>query len=190
MFKYDWINVVDLEATCYEDNKWPEGETQEIIEIGIAEINLPERKIHKTRSIVVKPLSSRVSPYCTQLTGWTQEAVDEQGTTLLHACTQLQTDFSSRNRLWVSQGNFDRKLFAKNCNMYGVPYPFGDDHMNISAVFSIFSGSYRKNGMKRQLDTLGLKLEGKHHSGVDDAKNIARVTLELVQRIQPLFRQP
>lgn len=178
--KYDMVLIVDLEASCYQ-GVWPADEVQEIIEIGIAEVSIPERRITRAESIVVKPLSSKISEYCTELTGWTQKAVDE-GTTLLHACQTLQADYDSRNRLWVSQGNFDRKLFYKNCQMYGVPYPFGDHHLNISAMFSLLTGTYRQSGMKSQLSKLGMTLEGTHHSGVDDAKNIARIFLEVLKR--------
>lgn len=32
------------------------------------------------------------------------------------------------------------------------------------------------------LGMFGLKLEGKHHSGIDDVYNIAQVTIELLKR--------
>lgn len=36
--------------------------------------------------------------------------------------------------------------------------------------------------MVEMLKTFGLELEGKHHSGIDDVYNIARVTMELLKR--------
>ena len=36
------------------------------------------------------------------------------------------------------------------------------------------------SGMEDGLTTLGLKLEGRHHSGIDDARNIAQVALNLM----------
>jgi inhibitor of KinA sporulation pathway (predicted exonuclease) len=36
--------------------------------------------------------------------------------------------------------------------------------------------------MTEMLKIFGLKLEGKHHSGIDDTYNIARVAQELVKR--------
>jgi inhibitor of KinA sporulation pathway (predicted exonuclease) len=32
------------------------------------------------------------------------------------------------------------------------------------------------------LELCGLELEGKHHSGIDDAKNIARVVIECLKK--------
>lgn len=36
--------------------------------------------------------------------------------------------------------------------------------------------------MTEMLKTFGLELEGRHHSGIDDVYNIARVTIELLKR--------
>ena len=35
--------------------------------------------------------------------------------------------------------------------------------------------------MADMLDSVGLKLEGRHHSGIDDARNIAKVCIKLVE---------
>ena len=32
------------------------------------------------------------------------------------------------------------------------------------------------------LDLCGLKLEGKHHSGIDDAKNLARIVINNLEK--------
>jgi hypothetical protein len=37
-----------------------------------------------------------------------------------------------------------------------------------------------KVGMAGMLESLGLKLEGRHHSGIDDSNNIARIVTKLV----------
>ena len=37
-------------------------------------------------------------------------------------------------------------------------------------------------GMGHLLESCGLKLEGKHHSGIDDAKNIARCVVSCLEK--------
>jgi inhibitor of KinA sporulation pathway (predicted exonuclease) len=174
---FNKVLVVDVEATC----QLPVGEIQEIIEIGISEVDLEKMKILRSESIMVKPLSSKVNNFCTFLTGHTPEAVDK-GVSLKEACEKLVTEWNSKNMLWISQGNFDREIFRSNCILYGVQYPFGPNHMNIAQIFSIFTGRAKQLGMKKQLNVLGLELEGRHHSGVSDSFNISRVLLELVKR--------
>ena len=47
--------------------------------------------------------------------------------------------------------------------------------------------------MKEMLDYLGLQLDGKHHSGIDDSLNIAKIALKLMElsgNIDFSFLQP
>lgn len=37
-------------------------------------------------------------------------------------------------------------------------------------------------GMTDMLDQCGLKLEGKHHSGIDDARNLGRCVIEMLKK--------
>ena len=61
------IIVIDLEATCWE-GKPPPGEISEIIEIGICVLDQATGAIDKNRGILIKPVHSAISPFCTQLT--------------------------------------------------------------------------------------------------------------------------
>ncbi|WP_300685686.1 hypothetical protein [Chryseobacterium sp.] len=45
MLLYDKITVIDIEATCWEDDRIPEKQEREIIEIGICELNLSDGSI-------------------------------------------------------------------------------------------------------------------------------------------------
>lgn len=53
-------------------------------------------------------------------------------------------------------------------------------YLNIKKAFASHYGRPRPLGMAPMLQTLGLKLEGRHHSGVDDCQNILRI----VQRMR------
>lgn len=41
---------------------------------------------------------------------------------------------------------------------------------------------HKIGGMPQLLDVCGLKLEGRHHSGIDDSKNIANVVLKMLEK--------
>ena len=59
--------------------------------------------------------------------------------------------------------------------------------MNIKKVFAKIM-KCKTFGMAGMLEKLSLTLDGRHHSGIDDAKNIAKVLQELLKRepnIQP-----
>jgi inhibitor of KinA sporulation pathway (predicted exonuclease) len=62
-----------------------------------------------------------------------------------------------------------------------VDYPLGEVHVNAKAVFTGARGLRRRPGMAKALELAGLPLEGRHHSGADDAWNIAGIVLQLVE---------
>ena len=53
--------------------------------------------------------------------------------------------------------------------------------INIKTYFSSIVGK-KGHGMKYMLEELGLTLDGRHHSGIDDSKNIAKILKELARR--------
>lgn len=74
--KLDKVLIVDVEATCWE-NGIPEGQENEIIEIGLCLLDVASWQPQDKRSIIIRPEHSTVSPFCTQLTGITQEQADQ-----------------------------------------------------------------------------------------------------------------
>lgn len=178
--RIDKILVVDIECTCWDrEIGTPDLMKSEIIEIGIAEVETEGMTIKRSGSLIVKPTMSSVSPYCTALTGWTQDAVDA-GIPLSVACGTLERQYQSRNVPWASWGDYDRKMFERNCGRLQVEYPFGPRHINLKTMAAIIFGWDEEIGMDRALERLGMALEGQHHSGVDDAKNIARIFAKLI----------
>ncbi|MEN0056485.1 MAG: exonuclease domain-containing protein [Mucilaginibacter sp.] len=62
------IIIVDLEATCWEPGGNYQKQQSEIIEIGICKLNMETGKITASEGILVKPIKSEISDFCTQLT--------------------------------------------------------------------------------------------------------------------------
>jgi inhibitor of KinA sporulation pathway (predicted exonuclease) len=173
-----YLNVVDVEATCWT-GKPPAGQTSEIIEIGLTVVDTHDQTRISKHRILVRPEHSTVSPFCTELTGLTQKEVDT-GVTFAEACTQLRKEHRSDSRVWASWGDYDRKQFQRQCDVGNVPYPFGSAHVNAKQQFAAAQGWPKGVGMHRALEVAGLPLEGRHHSGADDAWNIAALVLGLM----------
>lgn len=175
----DKIVVVDLEATCWQGFDAPEGQENEIIEIGICLLDPNAAAVTDKRSILVKPEKSIVSEFCTQLTTITQEMVDTQGIAFAEACHILETQYDTRNRLWASWGSFDYNMFRKQCKKRGVRYPFSKKYSNLKRVFM---DSYGKRlGLAHALSTTGIEQTGTAHRGDDDAYNTAQLLNYLLQ---------
>lgn len=173
------LNVVDVEATCWNGER-PPGAVNEIIEIGIAVVDLASAQRVRRHGIVVRPERSEVSAFCTDLTGITQDEVDT-GMSFAQACVVLADEFDSGARMWASWGDYDRNQFTRQCAEAAVPYPFGSRHVNAKALFAV-EYSLSRSGMASALRKAGLPLEGRHHRGEDDAWNIAALVLHLRER--------
>lgn len=178
------VNVIDLESTCWEPPETqPQDEMQEIIEVGIAVVDIKKLSIVSNKSILVKPQQSKVSLFCTKLTTLTQEMVDA-GISFDDACKILKGEFDASKRTWVSWGDFDRKMFEKNCEHYNIQYPFGPRHLNLKNCFTMLHGLDREPGMDSALDHLKLKLDGTHHRGCWDALNIAKIFVHTLEKFR------
>ncbi|MER0241500.1 3'-5' exonuclease [Streptomyces sp. HSW2009] len=178
------LNVIDVEATCW-DGQPPPGSVSEIIEIGLTVVDLAARRRVSRHGIVVRPVRSTVSDFCTALTGLTQAEVG-RGVSFAEACRLLVDEHGAGERPWASWGEYDRRQFARQSRADGVSYPFGypteRSHTNAKAVFASAYGLRRKPGMSQALQCAGLPLDGRHHRGEDDAWNIAALVLDLLDR--------
>jgi inhibitor of KinA sporulation pathway (predicted exonuclease) len=171
--------IVDVEATCWE-GRTPPGQQNEIIEIGICQLDLESLEISRARGILVKPQRSKVSEFCTQLTTLTQEQVDG-GLLFDEACKVLETEYASMEYPWGSWGSYDMRMFTDQCPSFGVTYPFSSQHINLKKRFAAAFGLSRPMGMAGALRYLNLELIGTHHRGEDDAPNIARIVQTLIK---------
>ncbi|MFG1795164.1 exonuclease domain-containing protein [Nocardia sp. NPDC049149] len=174
------LNVVDVEATCW-DGATPPGAVSEIIEIGLTVVDLAAGERIGKHRILVRPARSTVSEFCTELTGLTQDEVDT-GIAFADACKLLAVDHEAGIRPWASWGDYDRKQFRTQCAATSTAYPFNSQHTNAKALFSEAYGLKKRQGMAQALRIADLPLEGRHHSGADDAWNIAALILNLTPR--------
>lgn len=178
--KPEHLIIVDIESTCWE-KKAPPGQQSEIIEIGVCLLALDSGEISAKRSLLVRPVRSKVSEFCTKLTTLTQAQVDE-GISFTEACQILRRDYDSPHRAWASWGDYDRRMFEQQCPSFGVDYPFSQRHTNLKKRFAALYHHTKPVGMTSALKLLDLLLHGTHHRGDDDAYNIARITAVMLQR--------
>ena len=177
--KRDMVLLIDLEATCWKGRP-PEGMKSEIIEIGISAVDYKTKEIRLRDTIIVKPEYSEVSDFCTELTTLTQEYLDEHGVSFAEACKILETKFKTRDRIWMSFGNYDKNQFKKDCKSKNVNYPFSQNYFNIKTLISFAYGLPKDLGVKQALDYFGFEFEGIPHRGGDDAFNTAKL-------VKPIF---
>lgn len=176
----DYYLVVDLEATCADDSSIPR-QRMEIIEIGAVMLNSKTLDTESEFQSFVQPiLHPQLTEFCQSLTSISQEDVNAAP-----LFPDVLKDFQAwfypfGSYLFCSWGDYDKHQFKQDCRLHEVGYPFPGGHLNLKKQFSAAIGSKNKFGMDRALETLGLQLEGTHHRGIDDAKNIARIVRSLL----------
>jgi len=174
------IIIVDLEATCWEQDGDYQRRRSEIIEIGVCKMDADTGEIIKNEGILVKPVHSEISAFCTRLTSITPQMMERDGVSLKEACQRLAERYQSKQLTWGSYGGYDRTMLMEQCTKFGVAYPMSRQHINVKVLFSDVYKLGRGVGMDRALRMLNLPLEGTHHRGVDDAKNTAKILYRLL----------
>jgi inhibitor of KinA sporulation pathway (predicted exonuclease) len=178
--RLDKIVVVDVESTCWEGSI-PEGVESDIIEVGICLLDTKTGKISDNQGIMVIPERSDISPFCTELTTITPELIDQEGITFKEALKILKNNYCTQSRAWASFGAYDLKQFQRQCSALNMGYPFGPSHINVKTLFALKHKLGHELGMVGALKYLNIELEGTHHRGKDDARNIAKILWQVLE---------
>ncbi len=175
---FPFLLVVDLEATCDDRNNKPclvPKEEMETIEIGAVLVETRTLEKVGELGIFVRPVRHpKLTDFCKQLTSITQADVDAAAL-FPEAAASVARFLSNRRALFCSWGDYDKNQLAQDAAFHAMRLPFGQEHVNLKKRFSEQLGEPKRFGMDSALARVGLTLEGTHHRGIDDARNIARL---------------
>jgi len=189
----DHLIVLDFEATC--DDVHPPS-PQEIIEFPSVLLSAHTLEVVAEFESFVRPAHHpTLTSFCRELTGIEQAQVD---------AAPLFTEVFAAHQAWLAShglplvpgdeglayafvtcGDWDLKtmlpaqLRACDLDLRTVPAAY-QQWINIKHPFRAAMKQRRgPAGMPHMLETLGLALEGRHHRGIDDCRNIARIVRAL-----------
>jgi inhibitor of KinA sporulation pathway (predicted exonuclease) len=171
------VVVVDIERTCWED-PIPD-ERSEIIEVGVCLLTVESLEISRPRRIFVKPTTSKISEFCTKLTGITDDIIATKGVTTAAAYEILVNEYKLNERVWAGWG-WDNVRMQEQLPQPNQQ-PFSPSYIDICGLFSIIHRSPRRFGLLQALALLNQEPIGSHHSAGDDAYNAARVLRYIVE---------
>ncbi|KAI0670592.1 ribonuclease H-like domain-containing protein [Trametes maxima] len=215
---YDAFLVLDVEATCVAGAGFDY--PNEIIEWPVCLLRWKDKDfrgkarelevVDEFRSFVRPTWRPKLSPFCTTLTGITQEQVDSAPT--FPEVLEKFGAFLEKHRLidpetgqrllrfcFCSDGPFDIRDFVipvpvwLTWDVMDVRRQVGEWH---AATTTGANGAAERRpsgafplprrvmlSIPRQLHALGLEpFEGRQHSGIDDTRNICRLVVELARR--------
>ncbi|MCE3228901.1 MAG: 3-5 exonuclease [Bacteroidetes bacterium] len=166
--------IVDLEATCWEPKR--PGSKNEIIEIGALCVN-ENKEIESEFSEFVKPtLDPVLSEFCTRLTSITQEQVNKAET--FPSVIKRFREWIGEDYILCSWGHYDKAQFKQDCLIHKLDFSWLNNHISLKHQHGEIKRLRKPVGMRGALGMENLNLEGTHHRGIDDARNITKIFLK------------
>jgi len=163
--------IFDLEATCWEGNQV--GRKQEVIEIGAVSAD-EFGTSNSTFSKLVRPEQNpRLSYYCTNLTGITQEDVNSANHFKIVASEFMRwIDIDEEEYLLCSWGDKDIEFLQSDCLHNNIETGWLEPYIDLKTQYHNIRGLQRKRGLKKVLAFEQIEFEGSHHRAFDDAANL------------------
>lgn len=181
---YTHYLILDLEATCC-DQETVKRREMEIIEIGAVMVEAQTLSGIDEFQTFVKPVRCPIlTEFCKSLTSITQEQVD-QAPEYEVAIALLKTWLSNYpNAVFGSWGDYDRNQFKRDSQFHQLPFPIAYPHVNLKKLFTKTQRLPKRLSMADALQLAGIELEGTHHRGIDDARNIVKLLPFILGRQQ------
>ncbi|NXF03023.1 ERI2 exoribonuclease, partial [Smithornis capensis] len=197
--RFAFLVVLDFEATCWGDR---ERRGPEIIEFPAVLLNTSTGEIESEFHKYVQPQEHPIlSAFCTELTGITQNQVDEG--VPLNIClsefmkwiqkvqkekkitfnTDTQSNFSLEAKActFVTWTDWDLGVCLHyECKRKQLRKPnILNSWIDLKATYKAFYNRKPK-GLNGALQDLGIDFVGREHSGLDDSRNTARLAWRLI----------
>ncbi|WP_408600498.1 exonuclease domain-containing protein [Pseudomonas sp. PLMAX] len=185
---YCYLYCVDLEATCDEVDESESTrplivtpEQMETIEIGLVVVDLESLEIADEFQRFVRPqIHPTLTDFCTKLTSIQQADVDG-ARTYREVGEEIRTFAESYpNAALASWGDYDARQLKRDAALAECPSLLeGLPHFNARKWHA---GLYddRPKSLKQTVESLGLVWRGTYHRGIDDARNVASITKEML----------
>lgn len=194
---YKYLIAIDFEATCFE--KPYNRNIQEIIEFPAVLVNLETAVIEKEFQRYVRPVEIPVlSQYCIDLTGISQETVDNGDLLedvvqdfviwMKEAISEFKLILPKTKRgnlqgncVLCTWGNWDFLIQLRHeCSRKNIRRPpFFNQWVDLKEIYTEKGTFKNKFTFGDALEQSQLEFEGRPHSGIDDARMTAKLAAKM-----------
>ncbi|XP_046437200.1 ERI1 exoribonuclease 2-like isoform X3 [Daphnia pulex] len=190
---FDYYVIIDFEGTCgvLKNPRHIKGGIQEIIEFPAILLNGHNGLIEDEFQSFCRPvLNPSLTNFCKKFTGITQDAVDKAP--LFNEVFVLFEEWLQKNQVIGSNYSFAvvtdgpddiRQFLQKQCKISAIDFPtYCKNWINIKKTFARFykNGNMQCLSLKNMIRDIGCEFQGRAHSGIDDARNIASIVQRLL----------
>ena len=182
--------IIDFEATCEKDGTmYNPIQNQEIIEFPMILMNEDGKVIEEYHNYVKPIFNPVLTEFCTNLTGITQDKV-EFASPFEIVWKKVSIILSAYNVEYniipIAHGDWDFKIMLpKQLALISQKLPsMFKQWCNIKKIYEKHTRQKCKS-IPKALEQIGMKFEGRLHSGIDDTRNIARIVKYLIENGSP-----
>ena len=205
---YDYLVVVDFEATADEVLSPFSKDEAEIIEFPWVVLDVKTQQVVESRQIYVKPEKTPVTPFCIELTGITPEKIQNAGSLreAVAAFDQwVEKEMAGKSFCLLADGPWDLDVqLPRECEEKKIPLAghydryydlkveyqkwrhhvrtTGEEIAPINAQATNADTSSRSSSLTNMCLALNLDVQGHLHTGLDDCATIAAIAIELMKR--------
>ncbi|MEK8132953.1 3'-5' exonuclease [Paenibacillus filicis] len=172
--------ILDLEATCWENVRSNRNET---IEIGAVKLNDKLEFVDEFQTFIKPIRNPWLSDFCKNLTSIKQEDVNK-APYFIEAINKFKDWIGEEEYFLCSWGFYDKNQLMTDCDLHKISNNWLLNHISIKHQHGKMIGKGRGVGMERALQMLKLQLEGIHHRGIDDARNIAKIFIKIYDKLE------
>ncbi|XP_037546307.1 ERI1 exoribonuclease 2 [Nematolebias whitei] len=199
---FSYLIVIDFESTCWRDKN---NYAQEIIEFPAVFLNTSTGEVESEFHTYVQPQEHpTLSEFCTELTGITQVQVEtgiplqiclsqfnrwlqrlqlEKGVTFPSKQQACSATFPSQKLCtFLTWSDWDLGVCLQyECKRKQLNKPdVLNSWVDLRSTYRLFYNKKPK-GLNGALQDLGIQFSGREHSGLDDARNTARLAVRMMQ---------
>lgn len=194
-FKY--FICIDFEATCWEKADQAKWKTQEIIEFPSVLVKVDTGEIEAEFQAYLKPIEfPNLTDFCVRLTGITQQTVNN-GIAMKECLKDFDAwmmkvvkerelilpkttvDSEGMNVALCTWSDWDGITLSKECARKKLRKPpYLGQWIDVRKIF-MRHYKIKPTSFNYALNHVGLKFVGKPHSGIDDARNLARLVTKM-----------
>ncbi|KAF7689175.1 ERI1 exoribonuclease 2 [Silurus meridionalis] len=196
---FSYLIIIDFESTCWKEKN---SYGQEIIEFPAVLMNTHTGLIESEFHSYVQPQEHpHLSSFCTELTGITQEQVEaglplqiclSRFTRWLHTLHQerdvvflrdnTHTSTAGKPCAFLTWSDWDLGVCLQyECKRKQINKPnVLNSWIDLRATYRIYY-QRKPKGLNGALQDLGIEFSGREHSGLDDARNTARLAWRMIR---------
>ena len=182
-----YLCVLDFEATCFEHDEKPKHQ-MEIIEFPSILYRITDKTykfINQFHQYVKPTMNTILTEFCKNLTGIQQDTVNKAQTIDIvykEHIKWLNINVPDGYEVYICTcGHWDLKTMLpreiKNKKL--TSHRYYNKYINVKDEFEYFYKT-KTSSMTNMLSFLKIELEGRHHSGIDDTKNISKIMMQMI----------